>query len=454
MEAFARGDITRLLINMPPRNMKSLEVCVFTPGWSWLRWPTLQWLFASYAENLSIRDSLKTRRIIESPKYRALLNVLWQDPSYREQIEVELEDRPEPWGIFSDQNTKRKYENEMGGYRLSTSVGGTATGDGGDRIVVDDGLKADEATSETTRANYIDWWDETMSTRLNDPVTGGYCIVMQRLHEEDCTGHVLAKNNEQWEHLCLPARYEGANRIFTSLKWTDPRTKIGEPLWPSRFPKKALDRIEANMSEYAVAGQQQQRPAPKEGGMFKIGKFGVVLGLDPGTVLRTVRYWDKAGTEGAGAATAGVRMHLLKDGSYVISDVLVGHWSYSKREKYIKECAKIDNLAFPQPGKSKPVEIWTEQEPGSGGKESAERTVKNLAGYRVKADRVTGDKVYRAQPYSDQVEIGNVKLVKAPWNVTFLENHRLFPNCKLKDEIDASAGAFAKLTNAKRAGTW
>src|SRR3984893_3825149 len=148
LEAVTRGQIRNLLINVPPRHMKSLLVSVFWPAWEWIAHPERRWLYSSYAASLSIRDSVQCRRLIESPWYRSR------------------------WGhIFSltgDQNAKMRFDNNRSGYRLSTSVGGSVTGEGGDRIVCDDPHKVDEVHSDTVRKAATEWWDVAMSTRAND----------------------------------------------------------------------------------------------------------------------------------------------------------------------------------------------------------------------------------------------------------------------------------------------
>jgi phage terminase large subunit-like protein len=150
--------------------------------------------------------------------------------------------------------------------KVATSVGGTATGEGGDRIVVDDPHNVNEAESDLVRRGVIDWWDQVMSTRLNDPKTGAKVIVMQRVHEADLAGHVLAQGG--YEHLCLPAEYEGPTRS-TMIGWSDPRTEAGELLWPERFGPDEINALKRSMGSYASAGQLQQRPAPAEGGILK-----------------------------------------------------------------------------------------------------------------------------------------------------------------------------------------
>src|SRR3984957_11524752 len=246
LEAVTHGEIRNLLINVPPRHMKSLLVSVLWPAWEWTRWPERRWLFSSYAATLSIRDSVKCRRLIESAWYRAR------------------------WGhvfvLTGDQNAKMRFDNNRSGYRLSTSVGGAVTGEGGDRIICDDPHKVDEVESDTVRKAATDWWDVAMSTRVNDPKTSAMVIVMQRCHQRDLSGHLLEKGN--FEHLCLPAEYEGPSRV-TSIGFSDPRTQPGELLWPERFGPTEIADLKINLGSYAAAGQIQQRPAPAGGGIFK-----------------------------------------------------------------------------------------------------------------------------------------------------------------------------------------
>ncbi len=192
---------------------------------------------------------MKSRRLIQSPWYQ------------------------ERWGgrfaLTSDQNAKMRYDNDQGGYRIATSVDGGLTGEGGSIILVDDPLNAKEALSEATRLGMIEWWDGAMSTRLNDPKTGAYVVIMQRLHEEDLTGHILANNHDDWEHLCLPARFDPARHCFTSIGWFDPRTEPGSILSPERFGEAELSSLERSLGTYGTAGQLQQSPAPKGGGILK-----------------------------------------------------------------------------------------------------------------------------------------------------------------------------------------
>ncbi len=152
-----------------------------------------------------------------------------------------------------------------------------------------------------------------------------------------------------------------------------------------------------------------------------------------------MRYWDKAGTEDAGAFTAGVLIHMLKDGRFVVEHVVRGQWSALEREQQIKAWAKLDRARIMG------YEIGVEQEPGSAGKESAENTIRNLAGYKVFADKVTGSKEVRAEPFAAQVQGGNVWLIAGSWHREYLEELEQFPSGKFGDQVDASTGAFNRL---------
>ncbi len=422
LEAVTHGHIRRLIINVPPRHMKSLAVSVFWPAWEWLSDPGVRWLTSSYAQNLSIRDSVKCRRLVQSPWYQKLIRTL--HPS---------------WSLAGDMNNKTRWESNLSGVRLASSVEGALTGEGGDKIVVDDPHNIIEGESATQRQAVLEWWDYSMSTRLNDPRTGAYVVIMQRVHEDDLTGHLLSTSvRQRWNHLCLPARYEGKKDISTVLNEQDPRTVLGEPLWPEQYGDEQLRDLEESLGSYGSAGQLQQRPAPREGGMFKVRRLieNRIDHVSPDQVMRSVRYWDKAGTAGAGCYSAGVLVHELKDRTYLIADVVAGQWGALEREQRIQSTALLDG---------RKVRVWVEQEPGSGGKESAESTIRNLRGFVAKADRVTGSKESRAEPLAAQVEAGNVFVLDREWTKDLIDEMEMFPNGKFKDRVDACVGAFNQL---------
>jgi predicted phage terminase large subunit-like protein len=253
LEAVSAGEIHRLLINIPPRHSKSTIVSVMWPAWEWITDPAQKFLCASYSGTLSTRDNLKTRRLLQSPWYQ------------------------ERWGYMfkfaGDQNAKQRFENDKTGYRLATSVGGTATGEGGSRLILDDPHGAQAAQSEAMRESDLEWFDMVWSTRLNNPKTDAMVTVMQRLHEQDISGHIL-NDIKGWEHICIPAEWDGKHRK-TILGAYDPRKVKGELICPDRFGDKEITMLKQLLGSYGSAGQLQQDPTPSGGGILKTKHFGL-----------------------------------------------------------------------------------------------------------------------------------------------------------------------------------
>lgn len=417
LEAVTSGEIRNLLINMPPRHMKSLAMSVFWPVWVWTRKPEVRWLFSSYALSLSIRDSLKCRRLIESPWFQAR------------------------WGkrfmLDVDQNAKMRFQNDKMGYRIATSVGGAATGEGGDVVACDDPHNVQEQESDTIREAALTWWDETMSTRLNDQRVGAKVICMQRVRENDLSGHVLQQGG--YVHLCLPAEFEPAKKCTTIIGWEDPREVEGELLWPERVGPTEIAELKRRLGPTGYAGQFQQRPVPKGGALFRSEWFEVVDAVP--TLKRVVRGWDKAATEEESGKdpdwTAGVKIGETLDGDYIILDARRTRASALGVETFIASTAQADGIE---------VHIRLEQEPGSSGKGEAERYVRNvLRGYSAKALPSTGDKTVRAAPLSSAAEGKRVKLLRGNWNDAFIDEATAFPKGSHDDQIDAASTAFNAL---------
>lgn len=246
LEAVTDRRIKNLIINIPPRHSKSTISTVMWPVWVWIKNPSEKFLTASYSGSLSIRDAVKSRRLLESPWFK------------------------ERWpqiALNADQNTKQRYENTDTGYRIAASVGGTTTGEGGSILLIDDPHGAQDAQSDTMRNSTLEWLDMVWSSRKNDPRTSCSVVIMQRLHDSDATGHLLKQGG--YEHLCLPAEFDGVVRK-TSLGTYDPRTVHGDLLWPNRFGKKELDALKKALGTYGASGQLQQQPSPEGGGILKV----------------------------------------------------------------------------------------------------------------------------------------------------------------------------------------
>jgi predicted phage terminase large subunit-like protein len=417
LEAVTNGQISRLLINVPPGMMKSLLTAVFWPAWEWgpRGLPHHRILATSHKSDLAVRDNLKCRRLVQSQWYQSL------------------------WGntvkLTGDQNAKTKFENTATGFRDAMAFA-SLTGSRGDRVIIDDPLSVDDANSKAAREAANTTFKEAVPTRLNNPMSSAIVVIMQRLHERDVSGIILSENMG-YEHLMLPMEFEPERRCTTSIGFKDPRKKDGELLFPERFPLSTVRRDNAILGSYAVAGQMQQRPAPREGGMFQRSWFEVVEAV-PATRKR-VRRWDLASTEAHAGGdpdyTVGLRMSE-SEGIYYIEDVIRARVGPGGVEKLIKTTAMQDGKA---------VKIRIPQDPGAAGKLAAAALIRMLSGYDVRAEPETGAKDVRATPVSAQAEAGNVKLLRANWNSTFLDEVCMFPNAAHDDQVDAMSGAFSTL---------
>lgn len=289
LEAVVSGDLRKLWINIPPRCSKSSLVSVAFPAFVWAQehvsptsGPGVPLLHCSYGMRLARRDSVKCRRLINSPWYQRL------------------------WGhrviLTGDQNAKDRFGNTANGERLITAVTSGTTGEGGNIICCDDMNDALEANSEAMIETTNDFWDNTLSTRHNDPKNGAFVGVQQRLSQGDLTGHIIeGPDGDEWTLLMLPMRYEWQRHTYTSIGWNDPRgldddgqplvlvdettgeriprdgaalrlltdEREGELLWPERFGEPEVKSLERRLGPYGAAGQLQQRPAPKGGGIIR-----------------------------------------------------------------------------------------------------------------------------------------------------------------------------------------
>lgn len=239
----------RLLINVPPGTMKSLTVGVFWPAWEWgpRNMPHLRYVCASHSQSLAVRDSMKMRRLIMSQ---------WYQDRWGDRVQ-----------LVGDQNAKTKFETTLTGFREAVAAG-SITGARGDRVIIDDPHSVEGAASDQMRASTLEWFLEAVPTRLNNPKSSAIVTVMQRLHHEDVSGVILEKDLG-YDHICLPMLYDPAAAKTTLLGYDDPRTQDGELLFPERFPEDVVDRDRRVMGEYAFAGQMQQVPTPRGGGVIR-----------------------------------------------------------------------------------------------------------------------------------------------------------------------------------------
>lgn len=391
--------IRRLMVMMPPRHGKSEFFSKYLPSWYQGVYPKKRTILSSYEATFAASWGRKTRNLLE--QHGHLLGVrVARSPSSADQWEIEGTE----------------------GGMITAGAGGAITGRGAHLLICDDPFKnSEEANSETIRNRVWEWWTSTAYTRLEPD---GVAIVIQtRWHEDDLCGRLLkeaAAGGEPWRVLKMPAIGDD-----------------GAALWPERYSAERLAEIRRAVGEYYWHSLYQQNPTPKEGSFFKVGNLEIVDAPPAG--LKTVRAWDMAYTDGDGDYTAGVQIGKADDGRYYVVDVVRGQWATDDRDRRIRQTAGMDG---------RQVRIRIPEDPGAG-KSMALAQIRMLAGFSVRAEKVSKNKETRADAFSSQVNAGNVSLVRGPWNRDYIEELRQFPRGSNDDQVDASADAFNELSSKK-----
>jgi predicted phage terminase large subunit-like protein len=415
LEAVTWKRINRLLINVPPGSMKSLLVSVLWPAWEWgpCGMRSLRTITTAFNDGPVKRDTRKTRDLILSDWYRAL----WP--------EVELV-----------RTGEMSFANSATGYREGVAFG-SLTSQRGDRLIIDDPHSTKTAESEAERNETTRLFREGALNRLNNQRESAIVVVMQRLHAADISG-VIKALGMPYCHLMLPMEFDPERACETEIGFRDPRKVDGELLDPERFPRDVVEGFKVQQGSYAYAGQYQQRPTAREGGLFKRAWFSEAVAIAP-VGGQTCRAWDLAGTvKKTGNRpdwTTGVKLRRV-DGVFFVEHVVRIQASPGDVQKTIKATAIADGVS---------CAIRLPQDPGQAGKAQAETLIQMLAGFDVKARPVTGDKETRARPAAAQAEAKNVKLVQGDWNQTFLDEICNFPAGTHDDQVDAFADALNEL---------
>lgn len=422
LEAISRGKLKpRLIINVPPGSSKSTIVTVLWQAYEWgpLGKRHLRYVSTSFDLANVKRDTEKTLIVLRSEWYQSL----WPEVDMVRQ------------GVQSFSNTDM-------GTRLGVAFK-SVTGKRGDRLVIDDPHSIDNAESETERNKATRRFVEGGLNRINDWETSVIVVVMQRLHEEDLTGVLLARDFG-FVHLFIPMEFETARRCVTPLKtaagtdWTDPRSYEGELMDPVRVPAAAIANIQLS-GEYMYAGQYQQRPAPREGGMFKVEMIDTVDHCPPGGF--SVAGWDFAASKRKKSPYT-VRVLMTRVGGDIyIRDVRRARTNPTELKAMIKDVSRDDRDNVPG------VLISLPQDPGSAGKVQKWDIAEDLIGYNFRITTETGDKETRAGPLAAYVGSGRVHMVRGKWNPEYIEELRNFPMLSLKDQVDASSRAFGELVS-------
>jgi predicted phage terminase large subunit-like protein len=463
--ALVDNQIRNLLITVPPRHTKSIIASVAMPSWGWVKYPELRFLYASFSADLSLEHAVLARRVIQSKRYQRY----WGD-------RVQLQ---------GDQNVKSFYENSRRGYRISSSVGGTVIGRGGDILGLDDPHNLQDIDSEQARLEVLRFYQHVWSGRFNDPKTGRRLVIMQRGHELDLAAHIMESSGAAWTHLNLPTEYEptpfvevkgnvailkGAvateeerlrfeirqedlppdillrNEIRVNpLGWKDPRTQIGELLNPDRMGPDEVANAKRDLGPMGYATQHQQRPMPLSGGMFKRSKVQIVRPEELGSLewkgrFSECRGWDQASTAPKPGAdpdyTVGARLRRYANGRYVVMHIVRDQYDPEAGEAVLLSTSLTDG---------KMCKIREEQEGGSSGKKVIAAHERLLARFDYEGAPKSVNKIVYAKPFAIRWDAGDVWLLAAEWNQDYIDEVCLFPQGRHDDQVDASATAYHEL---------
>jgi len=412
----ARGDITRLIVTMPPRHGKSMLCSQYFPAWYLGLFPHNRIILASYAAERAVGFGRQARGLLQ-------------------------EYGPDAFGIrvsqVSSAANRWDIEGHQGGM-LSLGVGGPATGAGCHLGIIDDPIKdAQEALSSLIRNRNEEWFKSTFYTRL---MPGAAIVLIQtRWHDEDTAGWRIKKmkeGGEEWCVLDLPALAVDDNDILGR--------KVGEALWPEMYPKERLEAIRREIGTQWFEAEYQQRPLTEQGAMFKRGWFPRISAEQLPKNGEALRFWDLAATEARHGAdpdyTAGAKLIKAGDKYYIADITRFRKTPHGVREKVV-DAARADGYD---------CAIRMEEEGGSSGKSITYiyRT-EVLPDYDFKGIRSQGSKVVRATNFSQAAESGRVYVVDAAWNKDFFDELEQFPLGSHDDQVDAVSGAFNQLARGQ-----
>ena len=408
LEAVLDGTITRLIINVPPRSLKSIITSVAFVAWALGHQPSKEIICASYGQDLSDKLAADCRRIMQSSWYQRLFGV----------------------HLAGGRPSVADFRTTASGGRFATSVGGVLTGRGGDIIIIDDPLKPDGAMSDAERQSANEWFDHTVMSRLNDKKTGAVVIIMQRLHQDDVVGHVLEQGG--WEVLSLPAIAEAEEHfVFKSIFGEQEVIRqVGDLLHPAREPLEVLEKLRATLGEYHFAGQYQQSPAPRGGGIFKTGWLQYYAPHErPESFDQILQSWDTANKETELSDFSVCTTWGIKGNNRYLLHVLRERMDYPKLKRAVIEQIKI----------FKPELVLIED------KASGVQLIQELRAmefYMVKEYKPQGDKFMRAMAQTAAFEGGFVKLPQqADWLDAYVLELTTFPKGKFDDQVDSTAQA-------------
>lgn len=434
LQAVGDGQIRRLLVAVSPGVGKSTFASVLFPAWRWAVRPEWRGIFASHAHSLAVRDSLRTRRLVESEWYRGLFATGWK--------------------LRADQNRADDFENTRSGRRLAVGVGGALTGSRADHATVDDSLNAVDARSKAIREAVNDWFESALTTRMDAPDVASMVVIQQRLRSDDLIGHLLAAGG--WEALILPAEYDPRRRTVTCI-WSDPRTEVGELLAPEIHSREFLDEQRRVMGSAGYGCQYGQNPTDDEGGLFQRAwwRFHKPDGTAadgvrrphgcsdapaaplPETFDRVLVSIDCAFKDGAKNDYVVALVLGCKRADRFVLDLRRGKMGFTATQALVKDLA----------AKYPTAKILIED--AANGPAIINSLKSDVAG--LVAVQPDGGKEARASAVSPQVESGNVYLPEgAPWLDDFIDELAGFPRAKHDDQVDALSQALLGASSAKK----
>jgi predicted phage terminase large subunit-like protein len=430
LTAVTNGEIRRLLINMPPRHLKSGTVTIMWPTWEWTTNAALRYIFSSYASGLSIKHSLDRRAIIQSP---------WYEQRWGHRVQ-----------LSSDSNLKSEFTNTRRGAMVATSTGGTVTGKGGDRIIIDDPQNPEEAYSGNERESSIRFFDQTLSSRLDQPDKGAIVIVMQRLHQKDLSGHVLEDGG--YTHLKIPTEATERHVVHFPISGKEIIREKGDLLWPERVGPESVAEAKRRLNPIGYAGQHQQDPIPESGGIFPNAWWNFydhyMVPIVKQHARRTILFLDTAQQKGKlndySVSAAWVEVNHKITDEYQPGYYLVDLW----REK----------VSFPEL-----VEAVSDMRKRNGmakvvieNKAAGISLAQMLQAKRVPVELFNPDKEKEARAHATSgfVKDGLCYIPKsAPWLHEFLVEHSNFPNSEYDDQVDTTSMMLSYFELNKQAGT-
>ena len=404
LQAVHERKINRLIINIPPRCGKSLLVSVMYPAWVWISHPEHRFLTGSHGKELAIRDTRKSRQLIQCR---------WYQDNWGDRFKLQ-----------EDQNQKSRYENNKVGHRIAFSIGGMVTGDGGDTVMIDDPLDADDSTNINAIQSVNEWYSSTLTTRLNNQESSSIILIMQRLNTADLSGYLLDAGG--FVHLCLPMEFESERKCITSF-FEDPRTKENQLIW-NGITDEGLKMLKLGLGPINIPGQLQQRPSKKGGNIYKAEDMQLFDEI-PGTFDFILQSWDTAFKKGEDNDYSAMTTWGKFNNKLYLIDMWRGKVEFPELKQTLIQFAD----------KWKPNVVIVEDK--ASGQSLYQELQRNFR-YPLEAIKVNADKISRANASTPYF---HTKMVFLKSNLPYLQDYiqelTSFPNDIHDDFVDSTSQA-------------